>query len=387
MNEHLNTGQLRAGLDGELDSEGLAHLETCPQCQARQKTLQTQTGLIADQLSFLSSSTQDSRLPTSTAWDRFNQRKLTRKEVPMYKKVFASPLFRYGIPAFLVLALVIAVPDIRALAGELLNLFRVQQVRVVQVDYTGMEQLNGSFGNQIGELISDSMIVSQKPGDPVEAFDAGRASELTGFTVRLPPDLTPSRISVLNASAFSFTIDRGRVQALLDEAGRGDLILTDSTDGAEVAVKIPASVSISFGTCPAPSGDGSDMQEAGSPGRRYPDCVILSEIPSPSVSAPASLDVAQLAQIGLEFTGMSSEQAAAFTSTVDWTSTLVVPIPRNAALYEQIAVDGVTGTLIQRPADDAPQFALIWVRDGIIYTIGGLGSNSQKAIDIANSLP
>jgi hypothetical protein len=68
-------------------------------------------------------------------------------------------------------------------------------------------------------------------------------------------------------------------------------------------------------------------------------------------------------------------------------STLVVPIPKNAASNQQVAVDGVTGTLIERPSDDAPQFALFWVKDGIIYTIGGLGSNSQKALEIANSLP
>ena len=121
--------------------------------------------------------------------------------------------------------------------------------------------------------------------------------------------------------------------------------------------------------------------------RQYPDCVILSEIPSPTVKAPANLDVAQLAQIGLEFTGMTSDQAAAFTKSVDWTSTLVVPIPINAATYEQLPVDGVTGTLVQRPADDAPQFVLLWVKNGIVYAIGGLGTNSQQAIDMANSLP
>ena len=121
--------------------------------------------------------------------------------------------------------------------------------------------------------------------------------------------------------------------------------------------------------------------------RQYPDCVILSEIPSPTVNAPPSVDVAQLAQIGLEFTGMTSDQAAAFTKSIDWTSTLVVPIPKNAATYQQLTVDGVTGTLIQRPADDAPQFVLIWVKNGIVYAIGALGTNSQQAIGMANSLP
>ena len=83
---------------------------------------------------------------------------------------------------------------------------------------------------------------------------------------------------------------------------------------------------------------------------------------------------------------MTSDQAAAFTQSVDWTSTLVVPIPKNAAKYDQLSVDGVTGTLIQRPADDAPQFVLLWVKNGIIYAIGGLGTNSQQAIDMANSM-
>jgi hypothetical protein len=122
----------------------------------------------------------------------------------------------------------------------------------------------------------------------------------------------------------------------------------------------------------------------------YADCVIPAQIPSPEVSAPASLDIAKLAQIGLEFTGMTPEEAAGFTSTVDWTSTLVVPIPQNAASYQQVPVDGVTGALIERTAedgDDAPPFALFWVKDGIIYTIGGFGSSAQQAIEIANSLP
>jgi hypothetical protein len=220
----------------------------------------------------------------------------------------------------------------------------------------------------------------------VEAADATQASQLVGFDVRLPQGMTPSQISVTDSAAFSLTIDRAKAQALLDEAGRSDLVLPESIDGAKVSVNIPASATAAYGTCPDLRA--AESEESGSPisGRRYPDCVILAEIPSPTVNAPADLDVAQLAQIGLEFTGMSKEEAAAFTSTVDWASTLIVPIPKNAAVYQQVNVDGVTGTLIQRPADDAPQFALIWVKNGIIYAISGLGTNSPQAIEMANSL-
>ena len=394
MNKHLNDGQLRAALDGELDSDGLTHLETCLQCQTRRKAVQLQVEQISGKLDFLSSTTKSLDLPTGTAWHRFNQQKLTQKETSMFRKLFSMPIVRYGVPALLVFALVFAFPATRALAGELLNLFRVQRVAVIPIDFTGMEQLNGAVGNNISQLISESVTMQKEPSDPVNVATADEASQLAGFNVRAPEGTTPSRISVMSGASFTFTIDRAKAQALLDEAGRGDLVLPEEVDGADVSVNIPSSVSIAFGNCPEPSNDSEaaremdrEMNTTGSPGRVYKDCIILAQIPSPEVSAPASLDIAKLAQIGLEFTGMTSEEAVQFTSNVDWTSTLIVPIPKNAASYQQVTVDGVTGTLIERPSDDAPQFALFWVKDGIIYTIGGLGNNSQKALEIANSLP
>lgn len=388
MNKHLNDGQLRAALDGELDSKGLAHLETCVECQARAQTLQTHSRLIADKLAFLSPQAKDTDLSSAKAWHKFNEYKTIQKETNMFRKLFASPLIRYGTPVLLILGLIAAIPGTRALASELLNLFRVQQVAVVPVDFTGMEQLNGAVGNDLSQLISNSITMTKKPGNPVNVPDAAQASQLAGFNVRIPQDATPSQINVMNGSAFTVTVDRTKAQALLNEAGRSDLVLPDAIDGAKISVNIPSSVSIAFGNCPPPSSDGDGFgMTPGSPGRRYADCIILAEIPSPSVSAPASVDVQQLAQLGLEFSGMTSDQAAAFTSTVDWTSTLVVPIPKNASTNKQVAVDGVTGTLIERPADDAPQFALLWVKNGVIYAIGGLGSNSPQAIQMANSLP
>ena len=305
----------------------------------------------------------------------------------MMKKLTASPLVRYAIPAILILTLIFAFPGTRALASQLLDLFRVQQVAVVPIDVTGIQQLNdGPLGKQISQLISNSMTIDKKPGEPVEAKDAQEASQSAGFTVRVPDGMTPSRISVMNSSSFTLTVDRAKANALLKEAGRSDLALPDSIDGAKISVDVPERVSVAYGTCPAPSEGDRELDGNGSRGRRYADCVILAQIPSPTVTAPPNVNVPKLAQIGLEFTGMTSEQAKAFTDTVDWTSTLVIPIPKNAATYQQIPVDGVTGTLIQRPSDDAPQFALLWVKNGIIYTIGGLGSNSQQAIQMANSL-
>jgi len=388
MEKHLTDGELRAASDGELDAARLHHLENCAGCQGRQEQVKAESSHAARLLGFLVPGEEP--VPSSrTAWIRFTQEYKIKKEYSMFKRWFSFPLVRYGTAALLILALVLAFPGSRAMAGELLNLFRVQQVTVVPVDFTGLEQLtgDGALGDQFTQLISQSIVMDQKPGDPVEAKSAEQASQMAGFNVRLPADKTPSQIYVTDSAAFHVEVDRKKAQALLDEAGRTDLVLPESIDGAEVSVDIPASVSVAYGTCPKPGEGGAGNTEQSTTERRYPNCVILAQLPSPSINAPADLDIEALARIGLEFTGMSPAEAAEFTSTVNWTSTLLVPIPRNASVNEQVSVDGVTGTLIQRPSDDAPQFALLWVKDGIIYAISGLGTNSQQAIEMANSLP
>jgi hypothetical protein len=388
MDKHLDEGQLRAALDGELDSAELEHLQSCSECQSRQADLRASSARVGNHLAFLDSAAQEPVPAARPALSRFYNQTLRQKEPSMLRKIFAQPVIRVAVAIALLLAIVVAIPSTRALADQLLNLFRVQQITVVPVDFTGMQRLTGNstFGKQIGQLLSSDVKVEQEPGDVVIAKDAAEASQLTGFSVRLPKEMTPAYISVEKGGSFTYKVDRAKVQALIDEAGRSDLVLPAAIDGADISVTIPSGVSVAFGQCPQP---GKETESGGmSPidAPIYRQCVILAEIPSPTVEAPAGVDVAQLAQIGLEFTGMSREEASAFVKSVDWTTSLVVPIPKNAVTYQQVPVDGVTGTLIIRSPEDAPQYALIWVKDGIIYAIGGLGTNSQKALDMAGSL-
>src|SRR5688572_15848690 len=221
MRKHLTDGELRAVLDGELDDTQLQHLDTCAACQARKKQLQLEVQETGQLLSFLSST--EKPVPNADkAWIRFTQQLITKKEFSMFKKWFAFPVVRFASAVILILALLLVFPSTRALAGELLKLFRVQQVTVVQVDFTGLEQLTGDgvLGNQFTELISNSVNISQEPGEPAEVAEAAQASQLAGFNVRLPQSMSLSQIYVTDGAAFSMTVDRAKAQALLDEAGQ-----------------------------------------------------------------------------------------------------------------------------------------------------------------------
>jgi len=393
--KHLTDGQLRAYLDGELDEEQKEHLTGCPVCQANLPAIRGATLRAGQKLNFLSIQPEGGKskeLAPYPALARFKSRLIDKKETTMFKKILGSRALWIGVAAVIVLVVAFSVSPVRSFAGQFLGLFRVQQVSVIPIDTTGISQLNGdsALGKQIGQLLSSSVKITQKPGQPQSAASAEEASQLAGFTVRLPgAQAVAPQLTVQGSTAFSFVVDRARAQALLDESGHKDLVLPASLNGATIDVNIPASVAAAYGNCPKPdtNGEGPNLKMNGSAGRRYADCVILAQIPSPTVNTPPDVNLEQLAEIGLQFTGMTPEQAHAFSQNVDWTSSLVIPIPKNAATYQQVNVDGVTGTLIQRPVDDAPEYALIWVKNGVIYAISGLGSDSAKAIDMAKAMP
>jgi hypothetical protein len=127
------------------------------------------------------------------------------------------------------------------------------------------------------------------------------------------------------------------------------------------------------------TGDKSDQQADAT-------CVSLLELPSPIVSAPQEIDPAQIAQIALQFLGMNANDAANFTQTVDWTSTLVLPVVRGESKYEQVHVNGNEGALLrsanQRQSD---HFSLMWVDNGIVFALNGTGDDTT-AINLASQL-
>jgi hypothetical protein len=85
-------------------------------------------------------------------------------------------------------------------------------------------------------------------------------------------------------------------------------------------------------------------------------------------------------------TGMSAEEAETFSQTIDWATTLVVPIP-NYAASEKVQVDGVEGVFIEqsRSHTRSPRYLLVWVKEGRVYALEGQGGLSE-ALALANSL-
>jgi hypothetical protein len=393
--KHTDTGTLRAYLDGQLDPAkhaAIEHLKSCAVCEGVLKTLRDHAARVRDGLDRLP------ELPSADnsamAWAAFQNKREDWMENDQNRWSLARRLSLAGAALCAVaVVLVLTVAPVRAWAESLLGIFRVERFTVLEIDPSALKGnplQNNQFLNQtISHVLSDEVTVTQKPQKPQVVADAATASKAAGFQAQLLPGETPSSMLVRSGGGIQLKLNRDRIQSILDEAGRSDLQVPASVDGATVGVRVPAGVLAFYGNC----GDlaaraAGDVPRSGAKSKQAPDatCISLTELPSPVVSAPQEIDPAQIAQVALQFLGMSANDAANFTQTVDWTSTLVLPVVRGKSTYEQVHVNGNDAALL-RPVNEAEsaRFSLMWVDNGIIFNLNGTGDDTT-AVNLASQL-
>ena len=393
--KHTDIGTLRAYLDGQLDPSkraAIEHLKSCAVCEEELATLCDHAARVRDGLDRLP------ELPSADnsaiAWAAFQNKREDWMEKNQNQWSLGRRLSLAGAALGVVaVVLVLTVAPVRAWAESLLGIFRVERFTVLEIDPSAFKD-NGLQNNQLlnqamSRVLSDEVTVTQKPQKPQLVADAATASKAAGFQVQLLPGETPSSMLVRSGGGMQLKLNRDRIQSILDEAGRSDLQVPASVDGATVGVRVPASVFTFYGNC----GDlaaraAGDVPRSAAKSKQAPDatCISLVELPSPVVSAPQEIDPAQIAQVALQFLGMSANDAANFTQTVDWTSTLVLPVVRGKSTYEQVHVNGNDAALL-RPVNEAEsaRFSLMWVDNGIIFNLSGTGDDTT-AVNLASQL-
>jgi hypothetical protein len=365
------------------------HLKQCADCRARLERMSREN---LEVTSALASLAPQKMIEPPQAFERFQARLASEGDVPARRSFLrgffsAHPLPAWGALAMTALIIVlVTLAPARSWTQRVLAMLRVEKVTVVPLDLKFDK--NSDTQALIRKVISDEVTVTISAGKPQFVADASQATQMAGFPVRTFTDMKEApKIGVVGEQAYIMKLDQSRLQAIIDSIGKSDLQVPNSVDGQEIAVHVPKSVFLRYGNCPEKrmgSKPGAENQSVPSDSA---GCVMFAEVPSPIVSVPPELNVGQLFQIALQAGGMSPEEAQTFCSKVDWKSTLVVPIPRGASSYSEEQVDGVKGNLIMGKGfrGQSHEFTLIWVKNGIIYSIHGSGG-PEEARALARAL-
>lgn len=287
----------------------------------------------------------------------------------MIKRSAVSPRWRPALAALsavVVVALLFSIAPVRLAAADFLSLFRVRKFAVIPLDTQQMDRLE-QLAKQAEGQFGDPQVVREKgPEQPVS--DAGQASALAGYTVRtpsrLPEGASLNKFVMQSGPAMHYEVDRAALETFLQAAGA-------STNG------LPQTEKLSF-----------DVDVANFVMQDYwlgMGRLEFVQVPSPQVNLPEGIDPAALAETGFLFLGMPPEDAHRMATSIDWTTTLVVPLPANAAQAREVTVDGVNGLLLEDVNNNRRESALVWEKDGILYFMNGR-VDTRVLIDAADSL-
>lgn len=380
--KHLSEGELRAFHDDALSAAEQEvvqeHLQACARCAERAERIQARGRRVETLLAGLEPATGQDVAPTYLARRRLKSYIEQKKERNMAR----NPLSRRYRPAWAVATLLVlllislAIPPVRTFAGDLLSLFRVQEIEFTDVDLESLpdEETVRAVAPQIESMFDDDLTVTLE-GEP-EVVDEATARARAGFPIRAARQPAPSLIQWGPPVHVAFEVDLPRIKTLFGELGYTDVALPASLDGAVVEAQMEGMVQAHYGEC-----------EVDSP-ERQPDCIVHTQMPGPVISVPDNLDVEQLTRVYLELLGMTEEEAAGVSERLDWSTTLLVPFPRAYGLtYKDVEVDGVEGTLLFSMTPDGRyrEYLLTWSQGGVIHSLRGYG-DFGPALALADSL-
>ncbi len=274
----------------------------------------------------------DARREPDPAFARDLRERLARQS-PAANAVHARPALRavpvaWAAAAAVVVVALFLIPAVRATAQGFLDLFRVRNFAAVTIDAARLEQLR-SREIDLKSLLGSPQVV-RDPG-PLQVFrDASAASSAAGYSLRLPTDgpwaMQPDTIRVHGESEERVQVDTQRLRSLLTSLGIDDVQVPPALEGADVTMRVPPVAIASY--------------------RHETSEVIFLQAPSPEVTLPAGVELARLGEIGLRIAGLSADDARHFSQSVDWHSTMLVPVPATASAFRQVEVGGQKGLLV-----------------------------------------
>jgi hypothetical protein len=221
----VEEGTLREYLDRELERDQSQkvsrHVESCAACRARFEEIAARSAAARSRLGTIST---DAVLVDVNAGAALARLRARREEEAEVRAGWFSPRLRavWGSVALVaVVGIALSFAPIRGWAERLLSLFRVQHITVVTVPGGNIDPDSVSRTRQLlMQMMSDRVTIIQHPG-PVEAQDAATASQMAGFSVRLPRHAPGNlRLLVKSEQTIQMVMDRDRLEAILREAGR-----------------------------------------------------------------------------------------------------------------------------------------------------------------------
>ncbi len=253
-------------------------------------------------------------------------------------------------------AIAFSFPSVRAAANSFLDLFRVVNIAAVSFNADRLSQISFE-GLDIAAMLGEQPETGAADPSPVSYGSLDEASAAAGFDI-LQPAFVPvgwarSGLEVTGGHSFSMIARTALLDVVLEQLGIDDVTVPEALDGAPISVSMPAVAHTIYSS------------ENGE--------VHLMQARNPEMTLPGDIEPAEIALVGLRILGLDPDEAYRLAWTIDWRSTLLLPIPAAQARFEDITIGGSDGLLIV-PTNEEREGAMtmvLWANNQRVFAIGG----------------
>jgi hypothetical protein len=267
-----------------------------------------------------------------------------------------------------------AIPSVRAAAEAFLDLFRVVHFVAVPLTSETLQRLS-DVDMDVPHLLAGQVQWSQKEAGPVAYPTPAAAGIAAGFHIQLPAwmpvgwDTETPVVELAGGKTARIVANTSQLAQILKSLEINDVTIPAGLDGQPATIRISPVVSVKWT-------HGTQTLE-------------LVQSPSPQVEFPAGTDLPALGEIGLRILGMSRADAYRFAQTIDWRTTLVVPVPANAGAFSQVTVQGSSGLLLELSSHENRRrragALLLWSNGTQVFALRGTVPSPQL-VEIAQTI-
>ena len=300
------------------------------------------------------------------------------------------------LAAFAIVAVVgilFSFAPVRAMAGQLLKIFRVQNVAVVPFNAELLEG-NTEMHDLLKQFSPESEIIVDG-GEP-QVFDTlDEAIQHVNFEVSSIPELPADvgdefKAMVDGESIVSLMLDRELLQSVFQSA-KIEIELPASLDDTPIVINKPTMLGQMWGTdlddLNSMQGERPRSKQRGKrPAHSNHEApqLMFVQMPTPHLEYPDDLDLATVGVAGLQLLGMPKIEAIALGSTIDWENTMILPIPIGEDIdATEISISGNSGVVMTMSDND--HVTIIWATGEMTYMLVGK-YDTETLISLAESV-
>lgn len=273
-------------------------------------------------------------------------------------------------------------PQVQAAARSFLGMFRVVNFAAVPISMERLQALRDR-PLDLPHMLGDQVEVLKAPGQSVFYPTPEAAAAASGLRVRLPAWLPVGwqmgQVAVGGEQSVRVVANTEVLQQVLDALRISDVEIPEGLEGQAATVSVPPVVMVTYREGVPPPSEG----ERPRPGR----VLMLMQSRNPSVTFPAGVELAKLGEIALRILGLDRAEAFRLAQSIDWRTTLIVPVPIDAARFRQVDVQGHPGLLIERRVNGRVPGAtvLLWSSGEQVFALSGPVA-SPIVLEIAGSM-